>query len=57
MVVSPFQVAIVLGKKENFSPSVSDGDTERGGVWGLVLLFPLLASDRYLFLSVVTRLL
>ena len=34
-VVSPFQVAIVLGKKENFSPSYmhSEGDTERGGIW------------------------
>ena len=49
-VVSPFQVSIVLGKKENFSPLHSDGDTERGGICYLQ------PQDRYLFLPIVTRL-
>ena len=52
-VVSPFQVAIVLGKKENFSRPFG----QHGKGWDLVLPLPLPASDRYLFLSVVTRLL
>ena len=54
--VSPFLVAIVLGKKENFSPSVYAFGRWYWKGWDLVLLLPP-ASDRYLFLSVVTRLL
>ena len=53
-VISPFQVAIVLGKKENFSPPIFGRWYWKG--WDLVLLLSP-ASDMYLFLSIVTRLL
>ena len=55
-VVSPFQVAIVLGKKENFSSSVYAFGRWYWKGWDLVLLLPS-ASDSYLSLSTVTRLL
>ena len=57
LVVSPFQVAIVLGKKENLSLSVYALGWWYWKGWDLVLLLPLPASERYLFLSIMTRLL
>ena len=40
LAVSPFQTAIVLEKKENFSLCVhSNGDTERGEIWYSCFLY------------------
>ena len=52
-VVSPYQVAIVLGKKENFSSSVYAFGRWCWKGWDLVLLLPP-ASDRFLFLPVLS---